>query len=146
MVAIEELITKTTVNWDGVDNIWVSSRFNHQDGWWIKEADDAAENAGKWVENDKALDNRCFLDIQCPTTSDGERCCAKYPDTNNRRCILKTGHAVSITVGPVTFAPSCESLETAPDDEEVDEPTNAGDDIAAGALAEATEALTSYFE
>jgi len=73
-------------------------------------ADDAETDAGLWVETDKPIDNRCFLDVQCPTIDAGERCCALHPDTNNRRCIMKDQHEVEITVGPFTFKPSCESL------------------------------------
>lgn len=55
--------------------------------------------------------------------------------------MAKSLHEQSFTVGPLTFTPSCPSMQTAPDSE----PTNAGDDIAAGALAEAAEALDDYY-
>jgi len=45
--------------WHGVENLFVSSRFNHQDGWWILNEEN------KWAETDKPIDNRCFIDIQC---------------------------------------------------------------------------------
>jgi len=51
---------------------------------------------------------------------------AVYPDTNNRRCILKTGHNVELTLGPIKFTPTCASLIT--DDEEED-PEPAKDDL-----------------
>lgn len=78
MTDVEGLITKTTVNWDGITDMIVSPKFNWQDGWWVL-------TDGKWVENDKPVDNRCFLDIQC--SAKPNQCCAHYPDSNNRRCI-----------------------------------------------------------
>lgn len=47
LTAVEGLITKDDTNWDGVNDIFVSSRFNYQDGWWIKGDD------GLWAETDK---------------------------------------------------------------------------------------------
>lgn len=57
--AVESVITKTTFNFDSATDILVSPRFNYQDGWFIKDAEN------KWVETDKPTDNRCFLDLQC---------------------------------------------------------------------------------
>lgn len=34
-----------------------------QDGWWILNT--TGTNAGKWVETDKPIDNRCYLNNQC---------------------------------------------------------------------------------
>lgn len=56
MTEIEDLITKTTMNWDGNEDMIVSPKFNWQDGWFIKDGD-------LWVETDKPADNRCFLDL-----------------------------------------------------------------------------------
>ena len=44
------------------------------------------------------------------------------------------------TAGPATFTPTC-----TPESEEDAVPENAQDDIAAGALAEASEELTKFF-
>jgi len=49
---LEGLINKTDENWDGLDDLVVSPRFNWQDGWYTFSAD--GDNAGKWVENDMA--------------------------------------------------------------------------------------------
>merc|ERR1712029_348882 len=65
MTEIEDLITKTTYNWDGKDNMIVSPKFNWQDGWYFNDG-------GSWTEYDKPADNRCFLDLQC----DADHCCA----------------------------------------------------------------------
>jgi hypothetical protein len=136
-----------------VDNLLISSKFDYQDGWYIL-AD------GKWGEVDKAADNRCVYDSQCSSLPEkgagfvnwlGEEvlgaagCCATHPDTNNRRCIAKEAHGVAITVGPATFSPSCESMVPANEDEEDEAPENAQDDIAKGALAEASEELEKFF-
>jgi hypothetical protein len=131
MTALEGLITPNDVNWDGIQNLFVSSRFNYQDGWWIKDVDDL------WVENDKPADNRCFIDAQCDLA--GGECCALYPDSNNRRCMASTLNKTTLTVGPVSFIPTCPSIQL----EDI-VPENAEDDIAAGALAEASEAVTSF--
>lgn len=88
----------------------------------------------KWVENDKVADMRCFLDLQCPA----DKCCANYPDGNNRRCMLRTEHDKPITVGPASFTPSCPSIKGGNKDVV---PENAQDDIAKGALSEANDAL-----
>lgn len=153
MTDLEGLITKTTVSWDGHQDMIVSSRYNYQDGWFIKltadnyddlkgilTEDSAGEltvqrDVGLWKEFDKAQDNRCFLDIQCPSDS----CCGAYPDTNNKRCMLRSGDKVMITVGPASFSPTCpnNSAEDAI-------PENAQDDISAGALAEANEELDAW--
>lgn len=119
----------------------VSPRYNYQDGYFVKITLDNAsglgaedEDVGKWMEIDKPADNRCFLDLQCPSDS----CCGFWPDSNNRRCMLRTLDKVSQTVGPVTFSPTC----LKPDENVV--PENAQDDISAGALAEANEELDSW--
>lgn len=44
---LEGLITDDNTSWDGVNDIFVSSRFNYQDGWWIKNEE------AKWAETDK---------------------------------------------------------------------------------------------
>jgi len=119
----------------------VSSRYNYQDGWFVKiTADNASAlgaedtDVGKWIEKDKIADNRCFLDLQCPSDS----CCGNWPDSNNRRCMERALDKVSQTVGPVTFSPTCPVA----DGDVV--PENAQDDISAGALAEANEELDSW--
>jgi len=92
LAAVEGLITKTIVNWNEKADIIVSPKFNYMDGWWDKAVlGDTRTSIGRWWETDKPQDNRCFLDLQCPATS----CCAHYPDSNNRRCILKTQDKVS---------------------------------------------------
>lgn len=128
MTDIEGLITKTTVNWDGVDNMIVSPRYNYQDGWWALD-----EGSGKWVETDKASDNRCFLDMQC----DPSECCAQYPDTNNRRCIDRSKDNVMVTLGPVSFTPFCQSFD--PEPVPIVDPS---EDL----LAEASEELEQWYE
>jgi len=135
MTEIEALITKTTTNWDGVQNMYVSSRFNWMDGWWIKEEDSSKTNYNKWVETDKPTDNRCFMNIQCP----GDNCCGLYPDANNRRCMAKSAALVPITLGAVTLTPTC-----MPDDGDDAVPENAQDDISKGALSEASAALDTF--
>lgn len=78
-------------------------------------------------------DNRCFLDIQCEPTE----CCAKYPDTNNRRCIAKSKDKVLVNIGPMSFVPFCQSqIPIAP------EPIDPGEDL----LAEASEKMASWEE
>lgn len=89
-LALEGLITKelktddkennTNPTWANVTDMVVSSKFNFMDGWWIKGAD------GKWTETNKPADQRCMIDMQCPSDS----CCGWYPDANNRRCMVKT--------------------------------------------------------
>jgi len=46
-----------------------------------------------------------------------------------------------LTFGPITFTPTCPSMES----EEPIEPENAQDDIAKGALSEASEELTKWY-
>lgn len=114
--------------------MWISPKFNYQDGWHIENAD------GKFVETDKPADNRCFLDVQCPNS-----CCAYWPDSNNRRCMPSLDmNKKPTTVGPVTFSPLCFNLENEAGEEVA--PENAGDDIAKGALAEAAEAIGKFYE
>ena len=80
LAELEDLITKETVNFDNDTNLIISPKFNWQDGWYTVDGDN------KWVETDKPADNRCFLDIQCPT----DTCCMTWPDQLNRRCKPKT--------------------------------------------------------
>jgi len=101
-----------------------------------------------WAETDKPQYNKCFLDVQC-NAGQGS-CCALYPDTNNRRCITNDLHNTSVTVGPITFTPSCPTLATPSTGTETggeeEPPESAIDDIAEQALAEASEALTTFKE
>lgn len=101
-----------------------------------------------WAETDKPQYNKCFLDVQC--NAGQGHCCSLYPDTNNRRCIANDLHNISVTVGPVTFTPTCPTLggPATPETggEEEPEPESAIDDIAEQALAEASEALTNFKE
>lgn len=83
-------------------------------------------------------DNRCYVDDQC----DENECCALYPDHNGRRCMLKENHAKTLFSGPISFTPTCPSIE-APEDIV---PENAADDIAKGALAEASEELAKWYD
>jgi len=101
LAAIEDLITEEGVNWDGIENIWVSPKFQYQDGWWT------LNSSGSWVETDKAENPRCFVNRQCGDTE----CCMTWPDDNNRRCALKTYDNQPFTTGPVTFTPSCTAEE-----------------------------------
>jgi len=135
MTDVEELITKTTVNWDGQTDMIVSPKFNYQDGWWNL-------TDGKWIEEDKPADNRCFLDLQCDST----HCCSSFPDTNNRRCILIAEHNVSVTKGPVTFTPSCASKVKSDDGDEPADPDSAQKDQDSQALADASEALNTWHD
>lgn len=64
LTGLEGLVNKVDVNWDGLDDLVVSPRFNWQDGWYTKIAD--GDDAGKWLETDKEADNRCHIDSQCP--------------------------------------------------------------------------------
>jgi hypothetical protein len=59
LTGLDSVITKGDP-WAGVANLWVSSRFNFQDGWWIYSSETT-----KWTETDKPIDNRCYLDAQC---------------------------------------------------------------------------------
>lgn len=130
MTDIEGLITRDIDNWNGIENIIVSSRFNHQDGWWVRNESD------KWVENDKPVDQRCSASSEC----NPDMCCANYPDSNNTRCIARSDNRKVLTVGPVSFIPSC------PDVLAVDVvPQNAEDDISKDALAEATNKLENFY-
>lgn len=101
------------------------------DGWFIVDAE------GKFVETDKPADNRCYFNDAC----NADECCGKYPDSNNRRCMKKTMDKVLQTVGPVSFTPTC----AADDSTDFVVPENAQDDIAAGALSDASEALTAFW-
>lgn len=83
LAGLDTVITKNSP-WEGVADLWVSSRFNYQDGWWIYNSETL-----KWTETDKPIDNRCYLDAQCGPLEGVERCCGTYPDTNNRRCMPK---------------------------------------------------------
>lgn len=108
MTSIEDLITKSGENWDSITDILVSPRFDYQDGWFIPKVTTtegaAPVTTTTWVETDKEIDNRCFLDSQCPN-----KCCATYSDSNNRRCIEIAAHNVAVTVGPLSFTPICAS-------------------------------------
>lgn len=64
-----------------------------------------------------------------------------WPDSNNKRCGLLTLDKQSHTVGPVTFTPTC----IVSDDDDV-VPESAQADIAAGALAEASEKLGTFYD
>lgn len=81
--------------------MFVSGRFGMQDGWWILATTGA--NAGKWVETDKGVYNRCYINNHClPVKKDGttiERCCGDYPDTNNKTCMPKSFDKTKIKVG-----------------------------------------------
>lgn len=124
------LITKDTVTWTE-KNVIVSPKFNWMDGWFIQD------DAGLFVETDKPADNRCFFNAQCGA----DECCGNYPDSSNRRCMAKSIDKVLQKVGPVSFTPTC-----AVEDGGIDVvPENAQDDIASGALADASEALNSFW-
>lgn len=131
---LEGLITSEKP-WMDAQNLWVSSRYRYQDGWWTQN------HEGKFVETDKPVENHCYLNFQCPPLEGVERCCMMYPDTNNRRCMPKAMHGIMRAVGPVTFTPTC-AVEVLADMV----PDNAEDDIAAGALAEASEALDNFYK
>ena len=137
MTDIEDLITKTTYNWDGRNDIIVSPKFDFQDGWFYP-IEEGATDAGKWLEYDKPADNRCFLDLQC----DADHCCANFPDTNNRRCIANEKHNTEYIFGPIKFNASCASKVVA--EEEDGDPEPAKNDIDAQALADASEELTQW--
>lgn len=129
LTELESLITKNTVNFDDDVNLLISPSFNYQDGWWTIKDD-------KYVEVDKSADNRCYLDGQC----DANECCGSWPDNNNRRCMLRELRNKVQTLGPAFFTPDCMT----PLDEDV-VPENAQDDISKGALSEASEELTKFF-
>lgn len=99
LAQIKDLITKPTVapTWDAAQNLFVSPKFNFQDGWWI-EGDD-----GKFTETDKAADGRCAIDAQCGA----DECCGMWPDQNNKRCFAKSLDGKAQSAGPITFTPSC---------------------------------------
>jgi len=60
---------------------------------------------------------------------------------------MKTSaHNIEITAGPVSFTPTCPNLSSDNADTEEVVPENAQDDIAKGALSDASEALTSFWE
>lgn len=94
---IEALITKENVTWKDDQNLFVSPKFNFQDGWWIENAD------GKFVETDKAASSLCAVTDQC----DPGNCCGMWPDQNNKKCFSKDLNGVKQTAGPISFTPSC---------------------------------------
>ena len=95
IVNIEEKTWETRIPWDKRDdvsyvkNLWISPRFNYQDGWWVRD-----EATKKWTEIDKPVDNQCYLDSECTPLDGVERCCSNYPDNNNRRCMPKANNLV----------------------------------------------------
>lgn len=146
------MITKVNANaeppidqageWDAADNLWVSGAYNYQDGWWIQQIGEGEdETTGKWYETNKPVNNKCLLNIGCddPDT----QCCSTYPDQNNRRCVDKTLDGLSQTIGKVTFTVQC-AVDSNIFDEIV--PENAQDDLAQSALADAAEAITTFFD
>jgi len=125
---------ENAAKWDAAATMWVSPQSRFQDGWYIKEED------GKWTVKDKIRDNHCGFHFQCdaPFYNDGvERCCGKWPDTNNQRCMEKSKAGVLQEVGPVKFTPSC-IVEAEPED--------AAKKEAEAALAEASEELKKFAE
>lgn len=119
------------------EQLWISGRYQHQDGWWYLDANE------KYQEVDKAIDNRCELDMQCNIGDpDALKCCASWPSTNNKRCILKTDHNTSVTKGPLTFTQACASLidsEPVPD-------VSGEDDVGEDALTKASEEIDAWFD
>jgi len=118
-----------------VKNLYVSKLFNFQDGWWT-------ESAGTWTEVDKVPNNSCFGNDGCPPLADGVdkgkvRCCAKWPDSNNKQCKVKALAGTNVTVGPATFVPTC-SVDAGGNVE------HSKDDIAATALSDASEKITKF--
>lgn len=151
VTALDGLITKpVTHDWNdntqeskpALPDLLISPRFRYQDGWWIPNAQ------GVWTEIDKPIDNRCYLNSQCPTKDGIERCCAVYPDTNNRRCMARSLDKTSVTIGPITFVPECavEAPTTTDTSGTGEEPEIAIDDISSTALAEASEELTKFVD
>lgn len=127
---IESLITKDNVSWADDQNLFVSPKFNFQDGWWIENSD------GKFVETDKSANGSCAVNDQCLA----DECCGMWPDQNNKRCFKKDLDGKKQSAGPIFFTPSCVA------DEEDVAPENAADDIASGALAKAAEALSTFYD
>jgi hypothetical protein len=124
LTAIEDLITEFNDNWDGIENILVSPASQYQDGWYI------LNSSAQWIEVDKPEDTRCFSTRTCET---GE-CCMLWPDSNNARCKDEALDNVLQQIGPTSFTPTCKA---AVDTEAV--PESAQADLAAGALAQASE-------
>lgn len=97
LTKMEDFITKETVSFADIQQLFISPKYAYQDGWWeLKD--------GKYVETDKPADNRCFIDPQC---SGGVGCCALYPDANNRRCIARDEDKKLKSAGPLNFTPNC---------------------------------------
>lgn len=119
------------MKWDDDKNLFVSPKFNFQDGWWIENAE------GKFEETDKAASNQCSINDQCLA----DECCGMWPDQNNTTCMKKTFDGVKQLAGPISFTPSCKAADDANA-----VPENARDDISAGALAQAAEALSGFYE
>jgi len=136
--AVQGLITKDTVDWK-LQNLYVSSEFNYQDGWWTVDANK------KWTEVDKPANNTCFGNGQCQPDASGvnkglAQCCGSYPDSNNRKCMLKSLDGTTVTVGPAKFVPTCAT------DAGSGTVQHSKDDIAKTALSDASEKVKKFNE
>ena len=89
--------------WATTDNLWVSPRYNYQEGWY-HTADPTKE--ASWTETDKALWNTCGGDDQCESKEPaGTLCCMNWPDQNNLHCKPKDKANTEVFVGQMKFTP-----------------------------------------
>lgn len=131
--------------WKTYKNFWVSPETKYTDGWYFQRSDNKYEEKD-WSSNTCVWNSQCNQTGGVKDAKPWKSCCAKYPDNNNKKCMLKTEAAKEVVLGPVKFTPAClpEETTTATTSASKVVPTNAGDDIAAGKIAKAAEQLKSW--